>query len=233
MLSAGRDPKGDPYGFSIKVSADMEKERAGEAAEALKGGAFPDGKVNLGRMLQTRLWNALATLPQFTICLANGSALGDGMGLVLCCDMAVALKTSFFGFSDTKLGVVSAGVLPYVLAKTSAGTTKTMFAMSQLMSADAALEKCIINRVVDSMADAHAVVKELCLEVTKCGPRSVQTAKELVLGVAGRQIDETVMFYAMSMAAKVAGSDEAKQSIKASEARESKPWEASLISPLH
>merc|ERR1719188_1862190 len=102
-----------------------------------------------------------------------------------------------------------------------------------MMSAEVALERCILNRVVESMADAHAAVKEVCQELTKCAPSSVQLAKELVMGVAGRQVDETIIFYTMAMATKAAGSDEAKQSMEASAAGKSRPWETSPIAPLH
>merc|ERR1719188_2655698 len=102
-----------------------------------------------------------------------------------------------------------------------------------MMSAEVALERCILNRVVESMADGHAVVKEVCQELTKCAPCSVQLAKELVLGVAGRQVDETIIFYTMAMATKAAGSEEAKQSIAATAAQTPRPWETTPIAPLH
>merc|ERR1719436_17743 len=108
-----------------------------------------------------------------------------------------------------------------------------MCAMAQMMSTEVALEKNILNRVVDSVADGHAAVKEVCQELTKCAPGSVHLAKELVMGVAGRQVDETIIFYTMAMAMKSAGSEEAKQSLQAAAAQTPRPWEAAPIAPLH
>jgi len=188
--------------------------------------------LNMGRLLQGKLWQAWTTLPQFTICLVNGSAMGDGIGCVLCSDVAIALKTAFFDFSDTKLGLVNAGISPYLMAKTSAGAAKNMFVLGQVVSAETALAKGLVNRVVDSIADGNKAIAELCGEVTKCGPRSVQLAKELVQGVAGRQMDETIMFYVMLNAAAASRSEEAKQSAKASADGKPKPWEVEPIAPL-
>lgn len=230
MLCAGRDPRGDPFGFNIQAKSKTLEE---DAQAALQGGAFPDDKVNIGRLMQAKFWHAWATLPQFTICLANGSALGDGMGCVCCCDMAIALKTSFFGFSDTKLGLVHAGISPYLLAKTSPGTAKNMFVLGQVLSAEVALEKRIVNRLVDSVAQGREAIREMCQEVTKCGPRSVQLAKELVLGVAGRQITEAIIFYTLIIVEKAKASEEARQGAQAASAKKAKPWEASPIVPPH
>lgn len=43
LLCGGRDPKGDAFGFNAQV---------GEGTEALESGAFPEGRVSVGRMLQ-------------------------------------------------------------------------------------------------------------------------------------------------------------------------------------
>lgn len=233
MFCAGRDPKGDNFGFGIKPAASAQKAFEAEAQEALEAGAFPDGKVNVGRLLQGRLWQAWATLPQFTITLLNGSVLGDGLGCVVCSDVAIALKSAFLDFSDSKYGFVQAGLSPYLLAKTTPGCVKNFFVMAKVVPAETALEKCIINRVVESVADGHKLIAELCAEVTKCGPRSVQLAKEVVQGVAGRQMDETIIFYTMLNAAAGTRSEEANQAAQASKEAKSKPWETNPIKPLH
>lgn len=237
MLCAGRDPRGDNYGFNISPTPTTQKSFEEQGQEALKAGAFPDGKLNIGRLLQGRLWQAWSTLPQFTITVANGSALGDGIGCVVCSDVAIALKTAFFGFSDTKMGLVNAGISRYLLAKTSAGAAKNMFVLGEVLPAESAREKGIVNRVVESMAEGHKVVAEMCEEITKCGPRTVQLAKEVVEGVAGRQVDETILFYTMLAAAAANRSEEARQGVAATAgdttiARTKKPWEAVPIAPL-
>jgi enoyl-CoA hydratase/carnithine racemase len=182
MFSCGRDPKGDAFGCKVPTSLG---ESHPDAQDALSRGAFPDGKPDMGRLLAAKMLNAWATLPQFTICLANGSALGEGVGCMVCCDMAIGLRTSFFGFPDTKLGCVSAMVSPYVLAKTSANVAKKMFVLGQLMTAEEACQSKLLNRVVESLADGHKVVKEMCEEISKCGPQSMRLAKEVVLGSPG------------------------------------------------
>lgn len=226
LLCAGRDPKGDSYGFNVKPGDRDPQKLESEGQEALDGGAFPDGKINSGRLLQGKLWEAWAMLPQFTICLANGSAIGDGMGFVVCSDATIAIRTAFFGFSDTKVGLVSATLSPHLLSKTWASAAKNMLVLGQVLSAESAHEKGLVTRVVDGAEEARGAVAQLAAEVAKCGPGAVQAAKELVLGVAGRQVDESVMFLSMALAARASASDEAEQA-RAGE----RPWAALAIEP--
>merc|ERR1712048_382184 len=194
-----------------EVEASLKK--MGE--KALKAGAFPDGQINMGRLLQTRMWHAWGMLPQFTICLANGSAMGDGMGCVACNDFAISIKTAFFSLSDVKIGVVPASIAPYIVQKTGTGVAKRIFCTSENMSAEKAKDAGIIDEVVDSVADGHKIIKELCAQLTECGPWTVEFAKTLVLGVSGQQIAEPLMFYTSMMLAKVTSSEEYKQGLAA------------------
>merc|ERR1719394_1174660 len=99
------------------------------------------------------------------------------MGLLCCCDMSIALKTAFFGFEETECGIVNAVVSPFVFAKMGIGGAKLMLLMGKVFSAEAAREQKIINKVVDSLADAHKAIEDICVEITKCGPRTVEITK--------------------------------------------------------
>src|SRR6201996_1623176 len=65
----------------------------------------------------------LATLmrpPQFLskpiVARVNGAAFGGGVGLVACCDIAIASEGAKFALSEVKLGLVPAVISPYVIA---------------------------------------------------------------------------------------------------------------------
>lgn len=226
MLCSGRDPKGDNFGFAINATA-AKKEVEEEGKLALACGAFPDDKINLGRLYQTNFWHVFATLPQFSICLANGSAFGDGMGIVCCCDMVISLKASFFGFDETKFGIVNAIVSPYLLNKTFVGIAKKMLLQGHFLSAEAAMAKKIVNKVADTLPEAKEMVVAICAEITKCGPKSVSFAKELAMGLAGNQVSEHIIFYSLVMLGQTQASEEAAQGAKF--ANKPKPWEAQPI----
>jgi len=235
LFSAGGEPRGDGGGaFDTEaVPAEVQAAREVLGQRALKRGAFPDGKLDMGRILQTRLWHALAMVPQFTICLANGSAMGDGMGLVTCCDYAVSVEGAFFSLADVKLGLVPAGVAPYIVAKTGNGVAKRIFCTSENMTAEKAVDAGIIDEVVADVAAAHKHIAQFCEKLSLCGPRTVEAAKELVLGVTGQQIIEPLMFYTSMMSAKIGSSAEASAATAAMQSGKPKPWEVDAIKPKY
>eukprot|EP00408_Alexandrium_pacificum_P013078 CAMPEP_0171235938 /NCGR_PEP_ID=MMETSP0790-20130122/42197_1 /TAXON_ID=2925 /ORGANISM="Alexandrium catenella, Strain OF101" /LENGTH=455 /DNA_ID=CAMNT_0011702251 /DNA_START=54 /DNA_END=1422 /DNA_ORIENTATION=- len=235
MLCAGGDPKGDGDGAftDVPVSPEVKAVRDAMAEKALKKGAFLDGQVNLGRLLQTRLWHAWATVPQFTICLANGSAMGDGIGLLTVCDYTIAVEGAFFSLASVKTGLVPAGVAPYIIGKVGNGVAKRIFCTSENLSAKKAVDIGIVDEVVAGVAGGHKAIGAMCQQLTKCGPRTVQAAKELVLGVGGQQIVHPLMFYTSMISAKISCAEEAKQATAAVAAGKPMPWESTPIKALH
>src|ERR1043166_8399863 len=61
------------------------------------------------------LMRTLNDSPKPTIARVHGSAFGGGVGLVACCDMAIAAEEATFSFSETKLGLIPAAISPYVV----------------------------------------------------------------------------------------------------------------------
>jgi len=202
-------------------------------ARATERGAFPDGAAKLGQLLRMKIWHTWMTLPQFTLALINGSAMGDGVGCICCCDMGISVKEAFFTFSDVKLGLVPAMVAPYVVAKIGVGNAKRMIASGENMTTARAKKSGMINEVVDTVEDGHKLIKEIAEVLTACGPRSVEAAKQLVIGVGGMPITEPLMFYTGRMLAQVTVSDEARDGMVCLQARKPKPWEEVPIQPLH
>lgn len=140
----------------------------------------------------------MALLPQFTMCLCNGSAMGDGMGLVCVCDMAIAVKGSFFCISDVKVGLIPGIISPYIMAKTGNGIAKKIFCTAENMTTEAAMQNRIVEEVVGNLQDGKKMVKDMCEALTKCPPGTVEFSKKLMLGVAGQQNQEPLMHYQLA-----------------------------------
>src|SRR6266852_2811932 len=55
-----------------------------------------------------RMYLAIAKCTKPVIARVNGPALGGGAGLVAACDIAVAVESVQFGFTEVKLGIIPA-----------------------------------------------------------------------------------------------------------------------------
>lgn len=57
----------------------------------------------------------LASFPTPTLAVVQGAAFGGALGLISCCDMAIATKDSQFSLSEVRLGIAPAVISPYVI----------------------------------------------------------------------------------------------------------------------
>ena len=54
-------------------------------------------------------FDAVAALPQITVCAINGYALGGGFELALCCDLVIVAEKARLGLPEIKLGLLPGG----------------------------------------------------------------------------------------------------------------------------
>mmetsp|Transcript_71563 Transcript_71563/g.203023 ORF Transcript_71563/g.203023 Transcript_71563/m.203023 type:complete len:404 (-) Transcript_71563:8-1219(-) len=195
---------------------------------ALKAGAFPDGNVNIGRLQVSKQWHTWATLPQFTICLANGSAMGGGVGCVCCCDYVISVKKAYFVLSEVKIGVIPATISPYVIAKIGVSNAKRFFCAAENLSALRAKEYGIVDEVVENMREGHARIEEIANAISRCGPQAVQLCKEMVLSLGGLPLGDALLHFTCGLQA-TADSAEALEGLSCSGTGRPPPWEAEPI----
>jgi methylglutaconyl-CoA hydratase len=120
----------------------------------------------------------------------NGTALGGGMGLLACCDIAIAADTAQFGFTEVRLGIVPAVISPYSLAKIGPRAARRFFLTGETFDAQRAREIGLVHDVVsaDRLDAETAQAVEMIL---RSGPRAVRTAKALIREVTAMERDES------------------------------------------
>lgn len=69
----------------------------------------------------TDMFEALSKLEVPTIACVQGASYGGGVGIVACCDFALAADNALFCLSEVKIGLLPAVVLPYLNRKTACG----------------------------------------------------------------------------------------------------------------
>merc|ERR1719277_2455418 len=161
---------------------------------AFHSGAYSFGPVSLGQLSAAKQWHTWYTLPQFTICLVNGSAMGGGVGCVCCCDYVIAVRKAYFVLSEVKIGVIPATISPYVVSKLGESNSKRFFCAAENLQAPRAKELGIVNEVVADMKEGHERVKAMCAILQQCGPNALCKVKRLVFCCAGRAFDEGLLY---------------------------------------
>lgn len=131
-----------------------------------------------------RLMRRLQCLSKPTVARVNGAAFGGGVGLVACCDIAVAVEGAKFALSEVKLGLVPAVISPYVIAAIGLRQARRLFVTGEVFTAAAAQSMGLLHEVV--AADALDAAVDTVLDLLgKGGPVAQGEAKKLALGMGG------------------------------------------------
>jgi len=126
--------------------------------------------------------------PKPTIARINGAAFGGGVGLIACCDIAIAAEDACFGLSEVKLGLVPAVISPYLLRKIGEGQARRFFLSGERFDARTARDIGLIHQIVPAAQLDQAVAAQQML-IRRAGPQAVRRCKELIQAVAGLSSD--------------------------------------------
>ena len=112
---------------------------------------------------------------------SQGPAYGGGVGLIACCDIAIASETSVFALSEARLGLAPAVIAPYVIAAVGQRQARRLFLTAARIDAHEALRLGLVHRVVPTEKLDEAVEAEVgCLLAG--GPEALAHCKRISLG---------------------------------------------------
>ncbi|MEM9062526.1 MAG: crotonase/enoyl-CoA hydratase family protein [Pseudomonadota bacterium] len=152
--------------------------------------AVRDHRIAEARKLAAML-GALNELPKPLIGRVNGQAYGGGMGMLSVCDVAIAVDTARFGFTEARLGLIPATISPYVLARMGEGMARRVFMSARLFDAQEARDLGLVAKVVSDDSLDAAVEAEIA-PYLNCAPGAVADSKRLAR-MLGTPITEEVI----------------------------------------
>jgi methylglutaconyl-CoA hydratase len=170
------------------------------------------------------LMSTLDRLAKPTVALIQGAAFGGGVGLVACCDIAIASEAASFSLSEVKLGLIPAVISPYVVAAMGPGAARRFILTAERFSAPQALALGLVHEVVP--ADRLEETGQKVLDhLTQGGPRAQADAKDLVLSLAGRPIDRALVEETAERIARIRVGEEAREGLAAFLEKRKAEWQ--------
>ena len=172
-----------------------------------------------------QLMRTLNELPKPTLALVQGSAFGGGVGLVACCDIALAAQTALFSLSEVKLGLIPAVISPYVVAKIGQSAARRYVLTAERFSAEEAQRIGLVHEVVpDEQLEGRGERRLKAL--LEGGPEAQSAAKELVRAVADRPLDDALAEDTAGRIATVRAGAEAREGVAAFLSKRKPDWSA-------
>lgn len=168
-----------------------------------------DDAMQLANMLQR-----LDAIRKPTVARVQGHAFGGGVGLVACCDIAVAAEPAKFCLSEVRLGLMPSIISPFVVRAIGAREARRYFQTAERFDAAEACRIGLVHRSVtaDALDDAvNGIVEDLL----QGGPDAQAATKEFIALNHGAPINKELLRDAARRIANLRASDEGREGLSA------------------
>ena len=206
LLGAGRS-------FCAGADLNWMKEMAGYS----RAQNLADAQA-LAAMLRT-----LNGLAKPTIARVHGAAMGGGVGLVACCDIAIAAQEATFALSEAKLGLIPATISPYVVDAIGTRYARRYSLTAERFDAAEAYRIGLVHDLVQQ-TELDARINELLGALLVAGPQAQTECKALIRNVSHRPIDAQVIAGTARNIADVRASPEGKEGVAAFLGKRKAAW---------
>ena len=160
------------------------------------------------------LMRTLDGLPKPTIAVVQGAAYAGGVGLVACCDVALASRRATFCLTEVRLGIVPAVISPYVVAAIGPRAARRYAVTAETFDAAEAHRLGLAHEVLDEEA-LRPAAERLAAGLLANGPQAMAAAKALVSRVARAPLDDALVAHTAERIASLRASAEGQEGLSA------------------
>ncbi len=190
------------------------------ASHRAAGGDDPLAVANRGF---GTLLTAVDRAPQAVVCVAEGAALGGGLGLVAVSDVALATHDCRFGMPETRLGLLPAQIAPFVVRRVGLTHARRLAVTGATIDGRTASEIGLVHESHSDVAALEAAVEKVVGQIERCAPEAVAATKELLHAVGAGE-HEAVLDRAAREFARLARSAEAREGLAAFMEKRAPSW---------
>ncbi|MFT4614884.1 MAG: methylglutaconyl-CoA hydratase [Bacteroidia bacterium] len=157
---------------------------------------------------------SLRNIPQPTIARVQGAAFGGAVGLVSCCDIALASANASFCLSEVKIGLTPATISPYVIRAIGERWARRYFTTAERFDATQA-ERIGLVQEVTEVDELDNRLTALVGSLLQNGPAALRAAKALITDFSGREISSSLIEDSCDRIARIRVSAEGQEGLAA------------------
>ncbi len=185
-----------------------------------------DYNTNLddARELAELMYN-LAKLKIPTLAVVQGAAFGGALGLISCCDMAIAADDAQFCLSEVRIGLAPAVISPFVVQAIGERAARRYALTAERFSAERAQRIGLIaeHYPLAALDEQTALwVDNLLLN----SPQAMRASKDLLREVGSGELTPALRRYCESAIARIRTSAEGQEGLRAFLNKRSPGWQA-------
>ncbi|MFC4656432.1 MULTISPECIES: enoyl-CoA hydratase/isomerase family protein [Rheinheimera] len=172
------------------------------------------------------LMRLLDNFPAPTLALVQGAAFGGALGLVACCDIALAEQSASFCLSEVKIGLIPAVISPYVMRAIGERACRRYFLTAERFDASAASQLGLVHQLVDA-GQLQSAADAMLQQLLQNSPAALRCAKELMAAVYQQPIDPSLIDSTSARIAAIRVSAEGQEGLTAFLEKRPPAWLAS------
>ncbi|MDX1453001.1 MAG: enoyl-CoA hydratase-related protein [Oleiphilaceae bacterium] len=166
------------------------------------------------------LMQTLEDFPAPTVCRVQGAAYGGAIGLIACCDIAIASNDARFCLSEVKLGLAPATIGPFVVKAMGARICQRLFITAEVFKATLAQQYGLVHECVPR-DELDSAIERTVSHIISTGPQASRAAKALVKTVS---VPGDHMAYTSDLIARLRVSEEGQEGLSAFFDKRSPNW---------
>lgn len=166
---------------------------------------------------------ALNNLSKPSIVKIQGAAFGGAVGLVSCCDIAIASTRASFCLSEVKIGLIPATISPYVVSAIGPRAARRLFITAERFSAQTAQSLNLVSEVCEH-EQLDARLTQMLETICANSPAAITSAKQLVRDINGMPIDEALIEDTSTRIAEIRTSPEGQEGLSAFLEKRTPSW---------
>ncbi|MDP2337787.1 MAG: enoyl-CoA hydratase-related protein [Bacteroidota bacterium] len=168
--------------------------------------------------LLLKIWQ----LPQITIALVHGNVFGGGIGLMAACDFVLADANTRFMFSEVKLGLLPATILPFVAKRLSVQSLRKWILTGELFAVNEAHQAGLVDVIYEDGLMERTLL-EFMTSFVAASPSAIKKAKQLINEVASGKISVVDTERTSGILAEALSSPDGQEGIRAFLEKRKKP----------
>lgn len=157
-----------------------------------------------------------------TVAVVQGAAYGGGVGLVACCDVAIASETARFCLSEVRLGLVPAVISPYVVAAIGPRQARRWFQTAEVFTAAQARDLGLVHEVTPP--GALAATRDQVVAALLAGAPSAQAEAKTLATAAAAPLDDALVDGTTRLIARLRAAPEGREGLAAFLAKRPPDW---------
>ena len=166
---------------------------------------------------------ALDSLPQATVAVVEGSAVGGGFGMACCSDVVILHDSARFGMPEPKVGFIPSQIIPFVVRRVGEGTARDLAVTGRVIDGMEAQRLGVGRHFCANTAELNRTLKSVIEEILTLEPVAVAAVKRLVLSSATRD-DRAILDDAAECLVGLLRRPQAAEGIKAFKAKSVPSW---------